>query len=92
LGVPVALIGIGGYVAILVAWILAQRSRGAVRMWAGRALLALTLIGTAGSLVLTILEPFVIGAVCLWCCGSALLMTALLWTSPAVVDAQDASR
>jgi len=86
-GVPVALIGIGGYLAILVAWLFARQSRGARRVWAGRVVLMLTLVGTVGSLVLTILEPFVIGAVCLWCCTSAVLMTALLWIGPAISDA-----
>jgi Vitamin K epoxide reductase family len=83
-GVPVALGGIVGYVAILAAWTFARRSRGTARLWARRAVLALTVVGTVGSLLLTILEPFVIGAVCLWCCGSAAVMTALLWTAPAV--------
>jgi uncharacterized membrane protein len=39
----------------------------------------LALVGTAASLVFTLLEPFVIGAVCAWCLASAALMTVLLW-------------
>lgn len=80
-GIPVALIGLAGYAAIIATWALARRSR---ITWGRRMLYTLTVIGTAASLALTILEPFVIGAVCLWCCGSAAVMTALLWTAPAV--------
>ena len=80
-GIPVAVIGLAGYAAIIATWVLARRSRSP---WGPRALYTMTVIGTAASLALTILEPFVIGAVCLWCCGSAAVMTALLWTAPAV--------
>ena len=34
---------------------------------------------TAFSAYLTFLEPFVIGATCMWCIGSALAMLGLLW-------------
>ncbi|HMQ29744.1 MAG TPA: vitamin K epoxide reductase family protein, partial [Chloroflexaceae bacterium] len=46
---------------------------------AGLALLLLTGAGTLFSIYLTFLEPFVIGASCMWCLSSAALMTALLW-------------
>jgi len=36
-----------------------------------------TLVGTLFSLYLTFLEPFVIGASCLWCLSSAVIMTVL---------------
>ncbi|NQV07202.1 hypothetical protein HQ535_11680 [bacterium] len=35
--------------------------------------------GTAFSIYLTFLEPFVIGATCAWCLTSALVVTGLLW-------------
>ena len=38
-------------------------------------------IGTLFSVYLTFLEPFVIGATCMWCITSALVMMALLWIS-----------
>ena len=43
-------------------------------------------LGTLFSVYLTFLEPFVIGATCMWCITSALVMMALLWVSarPAV--------
>ena len=36
-------------------------------------------IGTLFSIYLTFLEPFVIGATCMWCISSAVVMMALLW-------------
>jgi len=46
------------------------------------------LVGTLFSIYLTVLEPFVIGATCMWCVASAVAMTLLLWAAtPAAVDA-----
>jgi len=45
-------------------------------------------IGTLFSIYLTFLEPFVIGASCIWCLTSAVIMTLLLWaTTPAALQA-----
>jgi len=38
-------------------------------------------IGTAFSIYLTILEPFVIGATCAWCITSAIVITLILLTA-----------
>ena len=76
--VPVGVLGRVGYGAILVAWAL-RRGRGEQARRAGLALLLLTGAGTLFSIYLTFLEPFVIGASCMWCLSSAALMTALLW-------------
>jgi len=35
--------------------------------------------GVAFSIYLTFLEPFVIGATCIWCLSSAIIVTALFW-------------
>ncbi|MCJ7781785.1 MAG: vitamin K epoxide reductase, partial [Acidimicrobiia bacterium] len=40
---------------------------------------ATALGGTLFSIYLTFLEPFVIGATCLWCLTSALCIVGLLW-------------
>jgi uncharacterized membrane protein len=77
--VPVAFVGLAGYVAILAAWGAARLARGALGAWGAAGAFVLALVGTAASVVFTVLEPFVIGAVCLWCLGSAAVMTALLW-------------
>lgn len=77
LGIPIGVIGIGGYVAILLLWGLGSafgqqaRTIGLLR--------ATALFGVAFSTYLTFLEPFVIGATCLWCLSSALIMLLLLW-------------
>ena len=75
LGIPIGVLGVLGYVAILAAW--------AWGKWQGdkRAplvLLAMTAFGVLFSIYLTYLEPFVIGAVCAWCLTSAVVMTALM--------------
>ena len=72
--IPVALLGLIGYVLILASL--------AVRGDVGRALtFMLTLTGLAFSVYLTYLELFVIDAICQWCVASAILMTALLITA-----------
>src|ERR1044072_5094620 len=69
-GINVAVIGIVGYVLLLVTAML--RGDGA-RM----AAFGLSLFGFGYSLYLTVLELFVIDAICQWCVASAILMTAL---------------
>lgn len=76
-GVPIGLLGLGGYL-MLGALALAPGARPprsgplALLLWGAAA------TGVACSIYLTFLEPFVIGATCLWCIGSALVMTAIL--------------
>ena len=77
--IPIGLLGLAGYVAVAVAWMI---SRYGQSRWADRgalALFAMTMFGTLFSIYLTFLEPFVIGATCMWCLTSAVVMTALLW-------------
>jgi uncharacterized membrane protein len=78
-GIPMAVLGLAGYAFILAAWVGARAGPEAVRPWAHIVAFGASLIGTAASAVLTVLEPFVIGAVCLWCLTSAVLMTLLTW-------------
>ena len=70
-GVPVALIGLIGYVAILASLALRGDTGRLVRV-------AMTAGGFAFSVYLTYLELFVIDAICPWCVGSAVIMAALL--------------
>lgn len=80
---PIGILGVLGYGALLLAWALHQYGGGRLAHLAGLALPALALAGTLFSIYLTFLEPFVIGATCIWCLSSAALMTALLWmTAP----------
>jgi uncharacterized membrane protein len=72
-GVPVALIGLGGYVAILASLF--------IRSEAGRlAGAGLALVGIGFSAWLTYLEAARIHAWCQWCVGSAIVMTLLAIT------------
>jgi uncharacterized membrane protein len=75
---PVAYLGLAGYVLIAIAFAVAVLARGAVGSGAIAALFGLTLAGTLFSLYLTAVEPFLIGETCLWCLTSAGIMTALL--------------
>jgi uncharacterized membrane protein/thiol-disulfide isomerase/thioredoxin len=78
---PVAYVGLAGYLLIAAAFGLSAVASGVVAEAAARALVALTLCGTLFSIYLTTLEPFVIGATCIWCLGSAAIMTLLLLLS-----------
>lgn len=69
-GVPVPLIGLVGYVAILISLFV----RGE---WARLATAGMAIGGFAFSVYLTSLELFEIHAICQWCVGSAIVMTAI---------------
>jgi uncharacterized membrane protein/thiol-disulfide isomerase/thioredoxin len=75
---PVGILGALGYLGILAAWGVATRGPVGSRRQARLSLWILAFLGTAFSAYLTFLEPFVIGATCAWCVGSALLMALLL--------------
>lgn len=69
-GVPVAVLGLAGYVGILGSLAL----RGEFGRVAG---FAIALIGFGFSMYLTYRELFTIKAICPWCVSSAVIMTAL---------------
>ena len=72
-GVPVAVLGLAGYVAVLATLALPDRSTTAF----------LALVGAGFSAYLTYVELAVIHAVCQWCVASAVVMTALAVASVA---------
>jgi uncharacterized membrane protein len=74
-GVPVALIGLLGYIAILGS--LLAREGETSRF----ATMAFTLVGFGFSAYLTYRELFTIHAVCEWCASSAVIMTVLMCLS-----------
>ncbi len=74
---PIGVLGVIGYCAILIAWLTARLSKGHCGGWAVIALRSMTLIGVLFSVYLTFLEPFIIGATCAWCLSSAVIMSAL---------------
>jgi uncharacterized membrane protein len=70
-GIPVAVLGLVGYVLIFASLAV----RGDIGRIGG---FGLALIGFLFSMYLTYREVFSIHAICQWCVGSAVLMTALL--------------
>jgi uncharacterized membrane protein len=76
--IPIGVLGLVGYAAILTVWVVARCGQGQLAALAWLALLAMTLFSTLFSIYLTFLEPFVIGATCAWCLTSAVVMTSLL--------------
>lgn len=97
-GIPVAVYGVVGYVALFVVALLALRP---AALADGKWNLLLLGLSTAGLLFtgyLTSLELFVIHAICRWCVGSAVIITAI-WLvallslrSPALRTDRGASR
>ncbi len=75
---PVGLLGVFGYVAILLAWLYGHLRHDALARLAGPALFGMALFGTLFSIYLTYLELFVIRAVCMWCVTSAVTITLLM--------------
>jgi uncharacterized membrane protein len=82
--IPVSVLGVIGYLAILLAWGIGHYGSGKLAYQGRLALFFLALSGTLFSIYLTFLEPFVIGATCAWCLASAIIMTVLLWRTWAV--------
>ena len=78
---PIGILGLAGYVAILLAWVVGNYTSPPLAAYASLGLLGITTFGLLFSIYLTFLEPFVIGATCAWCLTSAILMTALFWLS-----------
>lgn len=78
---PIGILGMAGYVLILLAWGMGRSTNRRLAAYGSLAMLGLTAIGLLFSIYLTFLEPFVIGATCAWCLTSAVLMTILFWMS-----------
>ncbi len=77
----VGYLGLLGYVGILIAWLVWQFGPGSLKKLSVLALWGMCVFGVLFSIYLTFLEPFVIGATCMWCISSAVLMIVLLWAS-----------
>jgi len=88
---PVGVLGLAGYAAMLGAWAVARAGGGPMAGRARGALWGMAWVGTAFSAYLTFLEPFVIGATCAWCVSSALVMAVLLVAATGELHAPSAS-
>jgi uncharacterized membrane protein len=76
--IPVGVFGLLGDSAIGITWLVHRFARGWIQAAAGVAMLGCAVFGVSFSLYLTVLEPFMIGATCVWCLGSAIVMGCLL--------------
>ena len=76
-GVPMGVLGLVGYGAIFVSWLIAlnRSPHGSGWHWVPW---GIALISVLFSLRLTLLSLFVIGATCIWCLGSAVAVSLLL--------------
>ncbi len=78
---PIGVLGLAGYFAILAGWIAWQFGPYAIQKIGVLSIWAMCIFGVLFSIYLTFLEPFVIGATCMWCISSAVLMMILLLVS-----------
>jgi uncharacterized membrane protein len=98
LGIPVALYGVAGYLALFIVALIALRPAAlADRKWT-LLLVGLSTAGVVFTAYLTYLELFVIHAICRWCVGSAVvimviwIVSLLSLRSPALRTDRGASR
>jgi uncharacterized membrane protein len=84
---PVGVVGLAGYVAILVAWLTWPLGSARLKKAGRLAIWAFCFLGVLFSTYLTYLELFVIRATCVWCITSAVLMLLLLWVSTPAAQA-----
>jgi uncharacterized membrane protein len=75
---PIGVLGLLGYLAILFFWAIEQFSKGRFSDLAAIAVFAFALFGVLFSIYLTYLELAIIRAVCMWCLTSAVIMAILL--------------
>jgi uncharacterized membrane protein len=75
---PIGVLGMFGYLLIGISWLIQQYTAVMWRYYAAIIIWILAGFGTAFSIYLTFLEPFVIGATCAWCITSSILMTVIL--------------
>jgi len=75
---PMGMLGLMGYLTILIGWLVWQFGPAYWKRYALLSTWALCMFGVLFSIYLTFLEPFVIGATCMWCICSAVLMMGLL--------------
>jgi uncharacterized membrane protein len=79
--IPVGVLGVVGYLSILIAWIIQKNGPETWKKVSIIAIWSTAWVGVLFSIYLTFLEPFVIGATCMWCIASAIIMTLILWAS-----------
>jgi len=78
LGIPIAILGLLTYLAIIALWWWSQDEQRPYADLAPMLLFGITLFGFLYSAYLTYLELFVLKAICPWCVASAIIMTVLM--------------
>lgn len=78
-GIPIGVLGVIGYGLLLAGWVVSRVAKGTLADLGLILVGAVAFGGTLFSIYLTFLEPFVIGATCMWCLTSAVAITGLLW-------------
>jgi uncharacterized membrane protein len=89
--VPVAVIGVAGYLFIFATLAVRRWGPLGLRGLAGQATYALAAAGTAFSIYLTAVEAFILRAYCTWCLVSAGLVTAVCIIATVDLAASDRS-
>jgi uncharacterized membrane protein len=77
--IPIGILGVIGYGLLLGGWLVSRVAKGTLSDLGLIVAGAIAFSGTLFSTYLTFLEPFVIGATCMWCLTSAVAITGLLW-------------
>ncbi|OGO49233.1 MAG: hypothetical protein A2Z30_06105 [Chloroflexi bacterium RBG_16_64_43] len=86
--IPMGLVGVAGYLAMLAGWSWPRFRHDALARITPLLVFAAALFGVLFSIYLTYIELFVLHAVCAWCLGNAVVMPLLLLiTTPAALDA-----
>jgi len=78
LGIPIAVLGLLTYLAIIALWWWSQDEQRPYADLTPMLLFGITLFGFLYSAYLTYLELFVLKAICPWCVASAIIMTVLM--------------
>lgn len=86
---PVGVLGVLGYIAIIISWLAGTLDLTRYNHLFTLSLWLFTLFGTLFSIYLTFLEPFVIGATCMWCLTSAVIMTILFLVATMQLNEQE---
>ena len=86
--IPIGVIGVAGCLALIFAYTMYKVGPEKLRYLAAQAFWGFSLFGVLFSIYLTTLEPFVIGATCMWCVSSAVLMTLIFYASTPIYIAE----
>ena len=78
---PIGVFGMFGYGLILITWMVNEFGPKSIRPYSRFITWIMAFFGILFSIYLTFLEPFVIGATCMWCITSALIISFLLLAS-----------